>query len=110
MSIVLFILVFTLQDADIVMPLDGRPTQRSPFQAGILALRQPAAYFVPLAAALVSLVNIRRLLEAITLHVQKDPQNMKGVAGHVARNANWLLTGLDLLVKEGTQLACIAFG
>ena len=82
----------------------------SPLQVGLLALQRPAAYFLPLAAALVSLRNIRRLLEAVMLHLHKDPQALGGWASHLARNAHWLLSGMDLLVKDGTQLCCIAFG
>ena len=103
-------LVISEQEPDATVSLDGAPVSRSPLQAGMTALQRPAVYFLPLAAALLSLHNVRRLLEAVTLHVQRKPEAVHGLTAHLARHASLVLGGIDLLVRDGTQRACIAFG
>ncbi|KAK9795966.1 hypothetical protein WJX73_009797 [Symbiochloris irregularis] len=82
----------------------------SPIKIGLMAIQRPAKYFLPLAAGLLCLRNVRRLVEAAMFHLHKDPQAFGGTACKVARQAHWLLSGLDVLVKDGTQLCCIICG
>lgn len=96
--------------ADAPGPAEGGHQPISPLRVGLLALQRPAAYFLPLAAALVSLHNIRGLLEATMVHLHRDPNAHVGLASQLVRNSHWLLSSLDLLVKAGTQLTGIAFG
>lgn len=99
-----------MQEHEALASSDAPQPPKSPLQAGLSALQRPAAYFIPFAATIISLRNIRQLLEAVTIHVQKDPPAVHGLTPHLARNASWMLAGIDLLVREGIQLACIAFG